>query len=294
MNYLSPNRSKFKTRLKLFIFSLSILCLVFALVNPKIGTQLETVKREGVDIVFTVDVSKSMMAEDVAPNRLEKTKRLVSAILNELVSDRIGIVAYAAQAIPQLPITTDYGSAKMFLQALNTDMLSSQGTALNSAIDLATFFNDNDQTNRLIFLISDGEDHYEKSYESAKKASDLGIKIFTFGIGSEKRSPIPIKRNGIIESYKKDIDGEVVITKKNEEVLIKIAEVTGGLYKEGNNTNDVIEFVVKLLKDMDKKEFEAKKFVSYKDRFQSFLIGALFFIIIDLLLFEKKKNGFKS
>ena len=127
MNYLSPNRSKFKTRLKLFIFSLSILCLVFALVNPKIGTQLETVK-EGVDIVFTVDVSKSMMAEDVAPNRLEKTKRLVSAILNELVSDRIGIVAYAAQAIPQLPITTDYGSAKMFLQALNTDMLSSQGT----------------------------------------------------------------------------------------------------------------------------------------------------------------------
>ena len=289
MNYLSPNRSKFKTRLKLFIFSLSILCLVFALVNPKIGTQLETVKREGVDIVFTVDVSKSMIAEDVAPNRLEKTKRLVSAILNELVSDRIGIVAYAAQAIPQLPITTDYGSAKMFLQALNTDMLSSQGTALNSAIDLATtFFNDNDQTNRLIFLISDGEDHYEKSYESAKKASDLGIKIFTFGIGSEKGAPIPIKRNGIIESYKKDIDGEVVITKKNEEVLTKIAEVTGGLYKEGNNTNDVIEFVVKLLKDMDKKEFEAKKFVSYKDRFQSFLIGALFFLIIDLLLFEKK------
>lgn len=289
MNYLSPNRSKFKMTFKLIIFSLAILCLVFALVNPKIGTQLETVKREGVDIVFTVDVSKSMLAEDVAPNRLEKSKRLVSAILNELVSDRIGIIAYAAQAIPQLPITTDYASAKMFLQALNTEMLSSQGTALDSAIDLAiTFFNDEDQTNRVIFLISDGEDHFKKSYESAKKASDLGVKIFTFGIGSDKGAPIPIKRNGIIESYKKDIDGEVVITKKNEEVLTKIAEVSGGLYKEGNNTNDVIEFVTKILKDMDKKEFEAKKFVSYKDRFQSFLIGALFFLIIDLLLFEKK------
>ena len=289
MNYLSPNRSKFKTRLKLFIFSLSILCLVFALVNPKIGTQLETVKREGVDIVFTVDVSKSMMAEDVAPNRLEKTKRLVSAILNELVSDRIGIVAYAAQAIPQLPITTDYGSAKMFLQALNTDMLSSQGTALNSAIDLAiTFFNDNDQTNRLIFLISDGEDHYEKSYESAKKASDLGIKIFTFGIGSEKGAPIPIKRNGIIESYKKDFDGEVVITRRNQKVMEDIAKSTDGGYQDGNDTSLVLEFVSEQLKAMDKKEFEAKKFVSYKDRFQAFLFGALFFLLIDLLLFETK------
>jgi len=289
MNYLSPNRSKFKTALKLIIFSLAILCLVFALVNPKIGTQLETVKREGVDIVFTVDVSKSMLAEDVAPNRLEKSKRLVSAILNDLVSDRIGIVAYAAQAIPQLPITTDYASAKMFLQALNTEMLSSQGTALDSAIDLAiTFFNDEDQTNRVIFLISDGEDHYEKSYESAKKASELGVKIFTFGIGSDKGAPIPIKKNGVIESYKKDIDGEVVITKKNSEVLIKIAKATGGLYQDGNNTNVVLEFVTKILKEMDKKEFEAKKFVSFKDRFQSFLIGALFFLIIDLFMFETK------
>ena len=289
MNYLSPNRSKFKMTFKLIIFSLAILCLVFALVNPKIGTQLETVKREGVDIVFTVDVSMSMLAEDVAPNRLEKSKRLVSAILNELVSDRIGIIAYAAQAIPQLPITTDYASAKMFLQALNTEMLSSQGTALDSAIDLAiTFFNDEDQTNRVIFLISDGEDHFKKSYESAKKASELGVKIFTFGIGSDKGAPIPIKRNGVIESYKKDIDGEVVITKKHSDVLIKIAETTGGLYQDGNNTNVVLEFVTKILKDMDKKEFEAKKFVSYKDRFQSFLIGALFFLIIDLLLFEKK------
>ena len=156
LNVLSPNRSKFKPGLKMIMLSLTIAFMVLGLMNPKIGTQLETVKREGVDIVFAIDVSKSMLAEDIAPNRLEKSKRLVSAILNQLASDRVGIIAYAAQAVPQLPITTDYSAAKMFLQALNTDMLSSQGTALDSAIDLSgTFFDDEDQTNRVIFLISD-------------------------------------------------------------------------------------------------------------------------------------------
>ena len=130
MEKLSPHRSKFKPAFKLLMLSLGISFLILGLVNPKIGTQLETVKREGVDIVFAIDVSKSMLAEDIAPNRLEKSKRLVSAIINQLASDRIGIIAYAAQAIPQLPITTDYGAAKMFLQALNTNMLSS---ARNSA-----------------------------------------------------------------------------------------------------------------------------------------------------------------
>ena len=167
LEILSPNRSKFKPIFKLIVLSVSLFMLVIALMNPKIGTQLETVKREGVDIVFAIDVSKSMLAEDIAPNRIEKSKRLVSAILNQLASDRVGIIAYAAQAVPQLPITTDYGSAKMFLQGLNTDMLSSQGTALDSAIDLSgTFFDDKDQTNRVIFLISDGEDHSEEAFNA--------------------------------------------------------------------------------------------------------------------------------
>ena len=151
MEKLSPYRSKFKPALKLFMLSLGTALLILGLVNPKIGTQLETVKREGVDIVFAIDVSKSMLAEDIAPNRLEKSKRLVSAIINQLASDRIGIIAYAAQAIPQLPITTDYGAAKMFLQSLNTNMLSSQGTALDAALDLSgTYFDDEDQTNRVV------------------------------------------------------------------------------------------------------------------------------------------------
>ena len=289
LELLSPNRSNFKPTLKIIFLSLVLLLLILGLMNPKIGTQLETVKREGVDIVFAIDVSKSMLAEDIAPNRIEKSKRLVSAIINQLASDRVGVIAYAAQAVPQLPITTDYGAAKMFLQALNTDMLSSQGTALDSAIDLSgTFFDDEDQTNRVIFLISDGEDHSEDATNAASRAADLGIKIFTFGVGTEKGAPIPLKRNGVIESYKKDFDGEVVITRRNQKVLEDIANSTDGGYQDGNDTSLVLEFVSEQLKAMDKKEFEAKKFVSYKDRFQAFLFGALFFLLIDLLLFETK------
>mgnify|MGYP001144195087 FL=1 len=289
LDVLSPDRSRFKPNLKLILLSLALLFMVFGLINPKIGTQLETVKREGVDIVFAIDVSKSMLAEDVAPNRLEKSKRLVSALLNQLASDRVGIIAYAAQAVPQLPITTDYSAAKMFLQALNTDMLSSQGTALDSAIDLAaTFFDDEDQTNRVIFLISDGEDHSEDAQNAAARAAELGIKIFTLGVGTEKGAPIPLKRNGVVESYKKDLEGEVVITKRNAEVLEAIAKATEGAFQDGNQTQAVLDFVSEELKAMDKKEFEAKKYVTYKDRFQAFLIGALFLLVLDLFLFETK------
>ena len=275
MEKLSPHRSKFKPALKLLMLSLGIALLIIGLVNPKIGTQLETVKREGVDIVFAVDVSKSMLAEDVAPNRLEKSKRLVSAIINQLASDRVGIIAYAAQAIPQLPITTDYGAAKMFLQALNTDMLSSQGTALDAALDLSgTYF--------------DGEDHSEEGASAAQRASDMGIKIFTFGVGSDEGGPIPIKRKGVVESYKKDMQGETVITKRNVIILEEIAAAAEGEYTDGNDTQAVVDFVTETLKNMDKKEFEAKKFVSYKDQFQTFLLAGFLLILLELFLFETK------
>ena len=289
MKRLSPNRSFFKPFLKLLILTLCILFLIFGLVNPKIGTELETVKREGVDIVFVVDVSKSMLAEDIAPNRLEKSKRLVSAIINQLVSDRVGIIAYAAQAIPQLPITTDYGAAKMFLQSLNTDMLSSQGTAVDSALDLSrTYFNDQDQTNRVVFLISDGEDHSDEAEKAAIRANELGVKIFTFGVGTESGAPIPIKRNGIVETYKKDLEGNVVITKKNPAILKAISEVSNGAYYDGNDTDLVLDFVEQTLKEMDKKEFEAKKFVSYKDQFQIFLLIAFALLLLEVFIFETK------
>lgn len=294
LSRLSPNRSFFKSILKIAVLSMAFFCLTIALVNPKIGTKLETVKREGVDIVFAIDVSKSMLAEDIAPNRLEKTKQLVAQIINNLASDRIGIIAYAGKAFPQLPITTDYAAAKMFLQSMNTDMLSSQGTAIDEAIQLArTYYDDEDQTNRVLIIISDGEDHNDIAVEVAEAASDEGIKIFTIGVGETKGAPIPIKRNGIVLNYKKDNNGETVITKLDEETLIEIAEEANGQYINGKNTSEVVETIREILNRMDKKEFEAKQFAEFKDQFQWFLGFAIFFLFIDVFLLERKTAWLK-
>ncbi|PKA98094.1 Ca-activated chloride channel family protein [Flavobacteriaceae bacterium MAR_2009_75] len=293
---ITPNRSRYKSTLKLLFFLLGIAFLTIGLVNPKIGTKLETVKREGVDIVFAVDVSKSMLAEDIAPNRLEKSKRLVSEIINQLASDRIGIIAYAGQAFPQLPITTDYGAAKMFLQSMNTDMLTSQGTAINEAIELATtYYNDAEQTNRVLFIISDGEDHSEgTTLDAVEKAVEEGIRIFTIGVGKPKGAPIPIKRNGVVESLKKDAQGEVVITRLNEEVLIDIADEGNGEYIDGSNTEGAVEIIKEQLLQMDKKEFEAKQFAEFKDQFQWFLGIGLLFLFLDLFVLDKKTTWLKK
>ena len=295
LNKLSPNRSLFKSMFKIGLFCLAIACLVIALVNPKIGTKLETIKREGVDIVFAVDVSKSMLAEDIAPNRLEKSKQLVTQIINNLASDRIGIIAYAGKAFPQLPITTDYASAKMFLQNMNTDMLSSQGTAIDEAISLAkTYFDDEEQTNRVLIIISDGEDHGETAVEVAEEASNEGIKIFTIGVGKNKGGPIPIKRNGVVLNYKKDRKGETVITKLDEETLRNIANEANGSYINGENTNDVVEQIREILNKMDKQEFESKQIAEFKDQFQWFLGFALIFLFIDIFLLERKTEWLKK
>jgi len=270
------------------------MCLIIALVNPKIGTKLETIKREGVDIVFAIDVSKSMLAEDIAPNRLEKSKQLVTQIINNLASDRIGIIAYAGKAFPQLPITTDYASAKMFLQSMNTDMLSSQGTAIDEAIQLArTYYDDEEQTNRVLIIISDGEDHNDLATNIAEEASEEGIRIFTIGVGDIKGGPIPIKRNGIVLNYKKDNKGETVITRLNEETLKSIAAEANGEYINGVITTEVVEEIREILNKMDKKEFEAKQFAEYKDQFQWFLGLGLFFLFIDIFLLERKTEWLK-
>ncbi|MGZ0015525.1 vWA domain-containing protein [Yeosuana sp. AK3] len=292
---LSPNRSLFKSILKLVVLSLAFACLAIALVNPKIGTKLETVKREGVDIVFAIDVSKSMLAEDIAPNRLEKTKQLVTQIINNLASDRVGIIAYAGKAFPQLPITTDYAAAKMFLQSMNTDMLSSQGTAINEAIKLAkTYYDDEEQTNRVLIIISDGEDHSEEAASVSEEANEEGIRIFTIGVGDIKGGPIPEKRNGIVLNYKKDSNGETVITRLNEEMLINIAENADGIYINGRDTKKVVDNISEILNKMDKTEFEAKQYADFKDQFQWFLGFALIFLFLDIFLLERKTEWLKK
>ena len=291
---LSPDQSRFKAVLKLVVLAMAVVCFCIALVNPKVGTKLETVTREGVDIVFAIDVSKSMLAEDVAPNRLEKAQQLTAQIINNLVSDRVGIIAYAGKAVPQLPITTDYAAAKMFLQNMNTDMLSSQGTAIDEAIQLSrTYFNDAEQTNRVLVIISDGEDHKDLNLDVAKAAAKEGIKIFTIGVGSEKGGPIPLKRNGVVMRYKKTQKGETVITKLNPNTLTAIAEEANGLFIQGQNTKQVTEKIAEILNKLEKKEFEAKEFSEFKDQFQWFLGLGLFFLILDVLFLERKTAWLK-
>ena len=291
---LSPDQSRFKAVLKLVVLAMAVVCFCIALVNPKVGTKLETVTREGVDIVFAIDVSKSMLAEDVAPSRLEKAQQLTAQIINNLVSDRVGIIAYAGKAVPQLPITTDYAAAKMFLQNMNTDMLSSQGTAIDEAIQLSrTYFNDAEQTNRVLVIISDGEDHKDLNLDVAKAAAKEGIKIFTIGVGSEKGGPIPLKRNGVVMRYKKNQKGETVITKLNPNTLTAIAEEANGLFIQGQNTKQVTEKIAEILNKLEKKEFEAKEFSEFKDQFQWFLGLGLFFLILDVLFLERKTAWLK-
>ena len=286
---LTPQRSVFKPVFKLVLICLAIALMAVALVNPKIGTKLETVKREGVDVVFAVDVSKSMDAEDIAPSRMEKAKQLVTQIINNLGSDRVGIIAYAGSAYPQLPITTDYSSAKMFLNAMNTDMLSSQGTAIKDAIELAkTYYDDDEQTNRVLVIISDGEDHAGNAAAIAESAQEEGIRIFTIGVGTEAGDRIPIKRNGVVQSYKKDQDGETVITKLNPETLQEIAKEANGEYINGNSTQEVVDKMSTAFGQMDKKEFEAKQFADFKDQFQLFVGAALFLLFLDVFLLERK------
>lgn len=285
---LTPEKSVFKPVLKFIVLMLALSGIILALVNPKIGTKTETVKREGIDIVFAIDVSKSMLAEDIAPNRLEKAKQIVSQIINQLGTDRIGIIGYAGGAYPVLPITSDYSVAKMYLQNMNTDMVSSQGTALSQAIELATTYYDDPQTSKLLVLISDGEDHGEGSMEAAEAAKEKGIKIITIGVGTEKGGTIPLKRNGVTESYKRDKDGEVVITKLYPDALKTIAERSNGGYIYGGNTREVTEYVKKALDNIEKTEFESKEIATYDSQYQWFLGAAFLLLFIDVFLLDRK------
>lgn len=291
---LSPESSVFKPVLKVTVLILALLGLILGLVNPKIGTKMETVKREGIDIVFAIDVSKSMLSEDVAPNRLDKSKQIVSQIINQLGSDRIGIVAYAGSAFPVLPITTDYSVAKMFLQSMNTDMVSSVGTSFNEAIKLSSTYFDDKKTSKLLIMISDGEDHNEGADEAAEEANKLGIKIITIGVGTEKGGTIPLKRNGIVEGFKKDNNNEVVITKLVPESLTAIAKATKGGYVNGNNTKEVLEYVKNALNNIQKTEFEATEMADFQSQFQWFLGFAFLLLFVDVFLLERKTSWVKK
>ncbi|MFM9989289.1 VWA domain-containing protein [Flavobacterium sp.] len=287
---LSPEKSNFKPALKFGVLLLGISMLILGLVNPKIGTKVEKVKREGIDIVFAIDVSKSMLCEDIAPNRLEKSKQVVSQIINNLGSDRIGIIAYAGSAFPVLPITTDYNVAKMFLQSMTPDMVSSQGSNLDEAIKLSgKYFEGSPNTSKLMIMITDGEDHSEGAESAAEEAKKIGMKIITIGVGTTAGGPIPNKKNGVIESFHRDKStGEVVVTKLRPEALEAIAKAAKGGYINGNNTKEAVSFIKKSLNNIEKTEFDATEVASFQAQFQWFLGIGFFLLLLDVFLLERK------
>jgi len=287
---LSPDSSVFKGALKLAVVCLALAGIILALVNPKTGTRTEKVKREGIDIVFAIDVSRSMLAEDVAPSRLEKAKQIVSQIINTLGSDRVGIVGYAGSAYPVLPITTDYSVAKMFLQSMNTEMVSSQGTAIADAIELSETYFDDPKTSKLVILVSDGEDHGQDSESAAEEARKKGIKLITVGVGTTKGGPIPLRENGKVTGYKKDNEGQTVITKLYPDALKLLAERTKGGYIYGGSTRAVSDYVQKSLGNTKKTEFETKDVTLYESQFQWFLGAAFLLLLLDVFLLERKTS----
>jgi Ca-activated chloride channel family protein len=230
-----------------------------------------------------------MLAEDIAPNRLEKAKQIISKIIAKLGSDRVGVIIYAGNAYPLLPITTDHAAANMFLQNANPDMVSSQGTAINEALELAkTYYNNDDQTNRFLIIISDGEDHQEETKQMAQNLANDGVKVYTVGVGTEKGAPIPMRLNGSMIGYKKDRQGETVITKRQPDILAEIADVANGKYVDGNITDNPVKEISEIIANAQKSEFETKQFSDYKDQFQWFLAIAILFLLLDIFLFDKK------
>ena len=247
--------------------------------------------------MVALDISKSMMAEDLVQdyNRLDIAKLAIGKLMNELRGDHVGIVVFAGEAYKQLPLTPDYQVAKLFLKSVGTDMISSQGTDIGNAIELCmSSFSEERKTSKAIVIISDGEDHEEGGELAAKTAAEEGITIFTVALGTEKGDVIPIKQNGVTSTFKKDAEGEVVITRMNTTILKEVAENTNGIFLLGDNTSEVVAAITNRLLEMDKAEFEAKQFVRFKDQYQWLLAIGLFLICLDLFLLDRKTKWIRN
>ena len=257
---LMPMASEFKLRFKFILFAIAIGSLIIGIANPQIGSKMEEVKREGVDLMIAIDLSNSMLAEDLQPNRLMRAKQSISKLIDRLDGDRIGLIVFAGDAYVQLPITTDYSAAKLFLSTINTSIVPTQGTAIGKAIELSikSFDLNNDQ-NKAIVVITDGENHEDDAIEKAKEAQELGIFVHTIGMGSAEGGPIPIKnRYGTITSYQKDREGNTIITSLNEEMLKQIAQSGGGSYIRANSTQSGLNALFKEINKMEKKKLAPK------------------------------------
>ena len=288
---LMRNYSSGRRNLKIILLMVSYIFFCFALANPQIGTKLEEVTRAGVDIIVALDVSQSMLAEDIKPNRLEKAKHEVSELIDLLQGDRIGLVAFAGIPHVQCPLTLDYSAAKLFLTIIDTDIIPQPGTAIGAAIKTAMkAFNSEERKYKVLILITDGEDHESDPLEEAKEAEQQGVIIYTVGIGSPQGVPIPLYDSyGNQDGFKKDRQGNVVTTKLDVVSLQKLAYQTGGKYFLASSGETELKEIYEEISALEEKELVSRQFSQYEDRFQIFLALGLIFICLEVIIPERKK-----
>lgn len=285
LSFMMPDVSAVKPLQKFILLLLAVTFLIFGLVNPQIGSKLEEVKREGSDIIICLDVSNSMKAEDFRPNRLEKAKQAIEKLIDKLNNDRLGIIVFAGEAFVQLPITTDYAAAKLFLENIDCDVVATQGTVISSAIELAeNSFGTEEGKNKAIIVISDGESHDDNAIATAQASSEKGTVIHCIGIGSPEGSPIPVYKNKVQTGFRKDREGNTVVTKLNERALEEVAAAGGGVYIRASQGEIGLLALQERINKMEKKTFDSKMYTDYEDRFQIFLAIALFFLILESAL----------
>jgi Ca-activated chloride channel family protein len=287
---LLVNSPKQISRIKFMLQIMAVFFIVLALVNPKLGSKVETVPSKGVEIVFAIDVSKSMLCKDIQPNRLEKSKQIMTQMIESIASDRIGIVAYAGSAYPVLPMTTDYELAKMFTQSINTNLISSQGTAIESAIQTSVDFFDNPTSGKAIILLSDGEDHENTSFDVSKITKEKNVKIITVGIGTLNGGTIEFVDELGFQQVKKDKNGQVVTTKLNQEILQKIASETNGTYCNDNQISKVVASIKSALASVKQQEFNAQQLAQKQSQFQWFLGIAFLLLLLEFFITNSNFN----
>jgi Ca-activated chloride channel family protein len=289
---LSLSVSQKKQRWKVALILLGTFFLLFSLARPQLGTKLTLMKREGVDIVIAMDVSISMMAEDIKPNRLEKAKQEVNGLISRMRGDRVGLVAFAGVPFIQCPLTLDYSAAKMFLDIIDVNLIPQPGTAIGDAVRTSIqAFNQKERKYKALILLTDGEDHDSDPLGAAEEASKEGIRIYTIGIGSVQGEPIPIKNNqGQITGFKKDKEGSVVVSKLDEVTLQKIALTTGGKYYHATSGEMELDKIYDDISKMERKELEGKLLTQYEDRYQYFLLVSVILLSIEFLLSERRSK----
>ncbi|TND08125.1 MAG: uncharacterized protein FD123_2519 [Bacteroidetes bacterium] len=304
---LMPNRSTVKPVIRFIFFLGGLLFLLLAVMNPMIGTKEKQMKTEGIDVIIALDISNSMRAEDLKPNRLESAKAAVDGLLNRMGDNRLGLVVFAGTAFTQMPLTSDYNAAQIFLDDISTGDIPAQGTAIGTAIELATrSFAETEGRGKAIIVISDGENHEDDAEAAARKAAEKGILVSTIGLGSTTGSPIPEYRNGTAIGYKKDRQGNTVMTKLNETMMKQIALAGKGIYVHGSGSDVGLDAVMSELGKLQKKEMDEVKYSEYDSLYPLFAFIALCFFVIESLvsnrsyqwtarmnLFNDKKNTAK-